>query len=159
MDRIEHPDNFRNPPVNDLQREKDRLSGKFGFRYSPSRQFRMRGVYSEGMGGVTFDESVRFGNRPTSWIQPVYERSFRNLWLVQSRTLSIRLWVLALREVFRKRTWWGANLRIIEQDVIGRSVLLPAMILGFSHHAGLLPDSASQTLDYREVSHNLRSIN
>ena len=29
-DRIEHPDNFRNPPVNDLQREKDRLPENLG---------------------------------------------------------------------------------------------------------------------------------
>ena len=58
-DSIEHPDNFRNPPVNDRQREEDRLSGKLGFTYAPSRRFTMRGVYTEGMGGVTFDESVR----------------------------------------------------------------------------------------------------
>ena len=154
-DRIEHPDNFRNPPVNDLQREKDRLSGKFGFRYSPSRQFRMRGVYSEGMGGVTFDESVRLEPVQLAGFNQAYRTVISESLVGSVENPFYQIVGLSVEGSLPKRTWWGANLRIIEQDVdrtIGAFTGYDSGV--FPITPAFFPDSASQTLDYREVSHN-----
>ena len=52
-DRVEHPDNFRNPPVNDRQRDEEEFSGKLGFTATPSQWVTVRGAYTQGLGGVT----------------------------------------------------------------------------------------------------------
>jgi len=152
-DTIEHPDNFRNPPVNDRQREEDRLSGKLGFTYAPSRRFTMRGVYTEGMGGVTFDESVR--------LEPVQLAGFNQAYrTVISESLAgsvenplYKIMGLSVEGTFPTRTWWGANVRVIEQDVdrtIGAFTGYDAGV--FPITPAFFPDSASQKLDYREVA-------
>ena len=152
-DRIEHPDNFRNPPVNDRQREKDRLSGKLGFTYAPSRRFTVRGVYTEGMGGVTFDESVR--------LEPVqlagFNQSYRTV-LSESVAGSVenplfRIMGLSVAGSLPTRTWWGASVRVIEQDVdrtIGAFTGFDSGVFPIS--PAFFPASTSQNLDYREVT-------
>ncbi len=158
-DRIEHPDNFRNPPVNDRQREKDRLSGKLGFTYVPSRRFTVRGVYTEGMGGVTFDESVR--------LEPVqlagFNQAYRTV-LSESVAGSVenplfRIMGLSVEGSLPTRTWWGAKLRVIEQDVdrtVGAFTGFDSGVFPIS--PAFFPGSTSQTLDYREIALGL-SVN
>ena len=152
-DRIEHPDNFRNPPVNELQRERDRLSGKLGFTYVPSRQFAVRGVYTEGMGGVTFDESVR--------LEPVQLAGFNQAYrTVLSESLAgsvenplFRIMGLSVEGSLPTRTWWGAKLRVIEQDVdrtVGAFTGFDSTVFPIS--PAFFPDSTPQTLDYREIA-------
>jgi outer membrane receptor protein involved in Fe transport len=58
-DTMDHPENFRNPPVSEGQITDDDVSGKLGFTFSPSRWVTVRGLAAEGMGGLTYDESVR----------------------------------------------------------------------------------------------------
>ena len=152
-DSIEHPDNFRNPPVNDRQREEDRLSGKLGFTYAPSRRFTMRGVYTEGMGGVTFDESVR--------LEPVQLAGFNQAYrTVISESLAgsvenplYKIMGLSVEGSLPTRTWWGANVRVIEQDVDRTIGAFTGYDAGFFPITpAFFPDSASQRLDYREVA-------
>ncbi|NNM28103.1 MAG: tetratricopeptide repeat protein, partial [Akkermansiaceae bacterium] len=45
-DRVEHPENFRNPPLDAGTKTDEKLSGKAGFTYAPSRGFALRGVYA-----------------------------------------------------------------------------------------------------------------
>jgi hypothetical protein len=58
-DTINHPDNFRNPPVNTDQESDQNLGGKLGFTYQPTKKVTLRGIAAEGLGGLSFDESVR----------------------------------------------------------------------------------------------------
>ncbi|MAA55732.1 MAG: hypothetical protein CMK43_11370 [Porticoccaceae bacterium] len=152
-DRIEHPDNFRNPPVNERQRKNDRVSGKVGFTYTPSRKLAVRGVYSEGMGGVTFDESVR--------LEPVQLAGFNQAYrTVLSESIAgsvenplFRIMGLSVEGSLPSRTWWGAKVRVIEQDVdrtIGAFTGFDSTVFPIS--PAFFPDSTDQTLAYREVA-------
>ena len=115
----------------------------------------MRGVYAEGMGGVTFDESVR--------LEPVQLAGFNQAYrTVISESLAgsvenplYKIMGLSVEGSFPKRTWWGANVRVIEQDVdrtIGAFTGYDSGV--FPITPAFFPDSTSQTLDYREVSLN-----
>ena len=150
-DHIEHPENFRNPPVSDRQVEVERLNGKFGFTLSPSRWFTMRGVYTEGLGGVTFDESVRL--EPTQLAG--FNQAFRTL-ISEDIAGSVETplyknWGLSIEGSLPTRTWWGASFNILEQDVertLGAFDLISHPI--FPAGAASLPSGTTQTLAYRE---------
>ncbi len=116
-DRIEHPDNFRNPPVNDQERTVQRASPKAGFTFAPSRWFTLRGAYTEGLGGVSFDESVR--------LEPVqvagFNQAFRTI-ISESLAGSVetplyKSWGLSAEGSLPTRTWWGAAVNVIDEDV------------------------------------------
>jgi tetratricopeptide (TPR) repeat protein len=152
-DRIKHPDNFRNPPVNDGQREDEQLSGKIGFTLSPSRWFTMRGVYMEALGGVTFDESVT--------LEPVqlagFSQSYRTV-LSESLVGSVeapRFTVvgLSVEGKLPSQTWWGASFNVIEQDVDRTVGAFTGYDLGvFPINSAFFPGDTSLRLGYREQS-------
>ena len=108
-DHIEHPDNFRNPPVNDRQREDERVSGKVGFTLRPSiLGSRLRGAYTEALGGVTFDESVR--------LEPVQVAGFNQAYrtvISESLAGSVETPVSKRgpqpRRQLPSRTWWACR--------------------------------------------------
>lgn len=152
-DHIEHPDNFRNPPVNNLQREDEEFSGKFGFTYAPARWLTVRGMFSQGLGGVTFDESVR--------LEPVqlagFNQSYRTV-ISESIAGSVEapryeIWGLSVEGSLPTRTLWGASVNVIEEGV-DRS---RGIFTGYS--AGVFPstpayfaDTTAERLDYEEQS-------
>jgi hypothetical protein len=113
----------------------------------------MRGVYTEGMGGVTFDESVR--------LEPVQLAGFNQAYrTVISESLAgsvenplYKIMGLSIEGSFPTRTWWGANVRVIKQGVdrtIGAFTGYDAGV--FPITPAFFPDSASQRLAYREVA-------
>lgn len=152
-DRIVHPDNFRNPPVNGNEKEDEHLSGKFGFTYSPSRRFTMRGVYTEGMGGVTFDESVRLEPVQLAGFNQAYRTVISESIAGSVETPLYKIWGISFEGSLPTRTWWGATASVIEQDVertIGAFTGYDAGV--FPIGPAYFPDGTSQTLDYREVA-------
>ena len=158
-DRIEHPDNFRNPPVNERQREKDRLSGKLGFTYAPSRRVTVRGVYTEGMGGVTFDESVRLEPVQLAGFNQAYRTVISESVAGSVENPLFRIMGLSVEGSLPTRTWWGANVRVIEQDVDRTVGAFSGFDSGvFPISPAFFPDSTSQVLDYREIALGL-SVN
>ena len=116
-DHIEHPDNFRNPPVNDRERKRERVSAKAGFTLEPSRWVTLRGVYGESLGGVTFDESVR--------LEPVqiagFNQAFRTV-ISESIAGSVEAPLykytgLSIEGHLPTRTWWGVSINALQEDV------------------------------------------
>lgn len=152
-DKIVHPDNFRNPPVNNQEKEDEHLSGKFGFTYSPSRRFTMRGVYTEGMGGVTFDESVRLEPVQLAGFNQAYRTVISESIAGSVETPLYKIWGISFEGSLPTRTWWGATASVIEQDVdrtIGAFTGYDSGVFPIS--PAFFPDSTSQRLDYREVA-------
>ncbi len=159
-DAIDHPDNFRNPPVNDVQRNDENLSGKFGFTYEPCRWITLRGVAAEGMGGLTFDESVR--------LEPVQLAGFNQAYrTVISESLAgsveaplYQICGLSAEGSLPTRTWWGVSVGLIDQEVT-RTL---GTFTGYDSGAFTNPDAGQfnstvyfpsgtrQHLDYREES-------
>ncbi len=58
-DRLEIPDNHLIPPVLPTQRERESVSPKAGFVWTPRDRSTVRFAYARAMGGVSFDQSFR----------------------------------------------------------------------------------------------------
>jgi hypothetical protein len=150
-DHIERPENFRNPPVSEKQEEKERWSGKAGFTFAPADWLIVRGAYTEGLGGVTFDESVR--------LEPVqiagFNQAFRTL-ISESIVGSVeapryKSWGLSIEGALPTRTWWGMSLNIVEEDLertVGAFDYLVSPV--FPAGAAALPSGTRERLAYRE---------
>jgi tetratricopeptide (TPR) repeat protein len=152
-DRIERPDNFRNPPVNATQRDDERLSGKAGLIYSPASSFHVRGVFAQGLGGVTYDESVR--------LEPVqiagFSQSYRTL-ISESVSGSVEAprfqsWGLGLDGNLPTNTWWGITGQVVEQDVARTLGVFEGYASDvFPPGLAFFPGGTEQRLAYREES-------
>ncbi len=150
-DHLEHPDNFRNPPLNDRQDTVERANPKFGFTFSPSPAITIRGAYTEALGGVTFDESVR--------LEPVqiagFNQAFRTV-ISESVVGSVEAPVyknygLSAEGALSSRTWWAVTGHNLTEEVtrtVGAFDILSAPI--FPNGLAILPAGTIEQLDYRE---------
>ena len=150
---MEHPDNFRNPPVNDKERNEKQVSGKLGFTMSPSRWFNVRGAYAEGLGGVSFDESVRLEPSQVAGFSQAYRTILSESIAGSVEAPRFKTWGLGIDGMLPSRTWWGANFKVISQDVDRTIGAFSGYDLGvFPNSPAYFPDGTSQRLDYRECS-------
>ena len=152
-DTIDHPDNFRNPPVNDVQRKDEDLSGKFGFTDQPSRNFTLRGVAAEGMGGLTFDESVRLEPVQLAGFNQVYRTVISESLAGSVEAPLYKTFGLSAEGSMDTRTWWGLAVNVIDQQVtrtIGDFTGYSAGV--FPVTPAYFPSGTPQHLDYREAS-------
>jgi outer membrane receptor protein involved in Fe transport len=58
-DRLHYPRNVDTSPITDAETTTQRLSPKAGILWTPSKDTHLRGFYSQSLGGVFFDNSVR----------------------------------------------------------------------------------------------------
>jgi tetratricopeptide (TPR) repeat protein len=155
-DHIEHPDNFRNPPVNNLQSEDEEFSGKFGFTYAPSRWVTVRGMYAGGLGGVSFDESVRLEPVQLAGFNQAYRTVISESIAGSVETPRYDIWGLSAEGSLPTRTWWGASVNVIEQDVDRTRGTFTGYDAGvFPSTPAYFADSMAEHLDYREESLSL----
>ena len=152
-DSIEHPDNFRNPPVNDLQRKEDHLSGKFGFTYEPSRWFTLRGAAAQGMGGLSFDESVRLEPAQLAGFNQAYRTVISESLAGSVEAPLYQTMGISAEGTLPTRTWWGVALNVIDQQVTRTLGTFTGYDMGvFPITPAYFPSSTRQHLDYREQS-------
>lgn len=151
-DRLERPDNFRLPPVNGRQVTNERVDGKIGVTFAPSRWLTVRGLLAEATGGVSFDDTVR--------LEPVqlagFNQAFRTI-ISESLEGSVeapryRSAGLSAEGSLPTRTWWSvAASRLTERvdRTVGAFDVIVAPGL-FPRGSAILPAGTSQQLDYRE---------
>ena len=152
-DRIEHPDNFRNPPVNDEQRTDDKLSGKLGFTYVPSRWVTLRGAYAEGLGGVSFDESVRLEPVQLAGFNQAYRTVISESIAGSVETPEYEIWGLSAEGRLPTRTWWGLSFNRIGQDVDRTLGIFTGYGAGvFPSSPAFFADDMTERLEYEENS-------
>jgi outer membrane receptor protein involved in Fe transport len=58
-DRLHYPRNVDTSPISEAETTKDRWSPKAGILWTPAKETYVRGFYSQSLGGVFFDNSVR----------------------------------------------------------------------------------------------------
>ena len=58
-DRLHFPDNIDLPPINNLEKDKEKISPKFGIDWTPLENTRLRGAYTRSLGGAFNDASTR----------------------------------------------------------------------------------------------------
>ena len=152
-DRLEYPDNFRNPPVNDRERKTDKVSGKVGFTLEPCRWITIRGVYGESLGGVTFDESVRLEPAQIAG----FNQAFRTI-ISESIAGSVEAPIykysgLSIEGHLPTRTWWGASVNLLQENVDRTLGVFDGYDTGlFPYSPAYFASSQRQTLGYREES-------
>jgi len=151
-DRVEHPDNFRNPPVNDRQRVDEMVSVKLGFTISPSQWFNIRGAYTEGLGGVTFDESVRLEPSQIAGFNQAYRTVLSESIVGSVEAPHFKIWGLAIDGALPSRTWWGAAVQLIEQDVDRTLGAFTGYELNVFPRPAYFADGTPQRLSYRECA-------
>lgn len=152
-DSLLYPENYRRPPVSDGESEVNRLSPKAAVIWDVSSKVRVRGAYAQGLGGVSYDESVRL--EPTQLAG--FSQSFRSL-ISESLVGSVeaprheilggaldlrpwtRAWLSLQAEALRERV--DRELGVFDYDAFGS----PAAV----------PSSTLEELDYSE--YNVRAV-
>jgi tetratricopeptide (TPR) repeat protein len=151
-DHLEHPDNFRNPPVNDLQREDEQWSGKLGFTSTPLDWLNLRGAYARGIGGVSFDESVRLEPSQVAGFGQAYRTILSESIAGSVEAPEFETWGLGIDGTIPDtRTWWGLAMKAISQDVERTIGTFDGYDLGvFPNSPAWFPGGTPQQLDYEE---------
>ena len=150
-DRVDRPENFRQPPVSMRQVESEKTSGKLGFTLIPSPAITVRGVYSESMGGVSFDETVR--------LEPVqlagFNQAFRTV-IAESLVGSVEAPVyknvgVSASGAAPTRTWWSLSFNRIDEDVERVVGAFDIFHLGLNPERTVaLPAGTTEMFAYRE---------
>jgi len=152
-DRIEHPENFRNPPVSANQIDDQQISGKLGLTWSPSERFTLRGAAARGLGGLSFDESVRLEPTQVAGFNQAFRTVLSESLVGSVETPQFNIFGLAAEGQLPTRTWWNVSAGLIEQDVSRTLGIFTGYDSGlFPSSPAFFPDSTRQDLDYRETS-------
>lgn len=152
-DHVEHPDNFRNAPVNNLQRDDEEFSGKFGFTYTPLSCVTFRGMYAGGLGGVSFDENVRLEPVQIAGFSQAYRTVISESIAGSVEAPKYDIWGLSAEGNFATRTWWGASFNVIEQEVDRTRGIFTGYSSGvFPSLPAYFADGTPEHLEYEEQS-------
>ncbi len=151
-DDLTYPANYRRPPLNNKQSEQSQVSPKGAVLWDITSGLRARTAYAQGVGGVSYDGSVRL--EPTQLAG--FNQSFRSL-ISESIVGSVEAPRYELiGGAFDLRPWKNAWLSL--QGEVLREKVDQAVGL---FHANFLPStteqaSTSEILNYREF--NARAI-
>lgn len=152
-DRIAHPLNFRNPPTSGVQTQNERLSTKVGFILNPSRWVQVRGAFTQGLGGVTYDESVRLEPVQIAGFNQSYRTVISESLAGSVETPRFQNIGLSLEGMLPTKTWWGLTGNMIEQEVDRTLGAFTGFSPGvFPIEPAYFPSSTRQSLSYREQS-------
>jgi len=149
-DVLDHPENFRNPPVSDEQRTDDKVSGKLGFTWNPSSYLTVRGLAAEGLGGLSFDESVRLEPSQLAGFNQAYRTVLSESIAGSVEAPVYQILGLSAEGSLPTNTWWGVSANVIEQDV-DRTI---GAFTGYDIGTGTVyfPSGTPQHLEYLEES-------
>jgi hypothetical protein len=159
-DRVEHPENFRNPPVSSAQRTDEELCGKLGFTWTPDPWFTLRGAAAQGLGGLSFDESVRLEPSQIAGFGQAYRTLISESLVGSVETPDYQLCGLAAEGKLSDTTWWGVSASVFDEEVnrsmgafVGYDLPEPPAINPLL--PAWFPHGIKQHLDYREQALNL----
>jgi len=144
-DDVTSPINFRRLPISEGSDSDDRVSPKLGVSWRPRAGIVARGVYTESMGGVSFDESIRL--EPTQLLG--FNQSFRSI-ISESLVGPVerpdyRTYGFGVQFNQGAETYFDVEGEILESDVVRSSGTFV-----FDGTLPILPGSIQQILDYRE---------
>ena len=148
-DRIEYPANFRSAPINGDQASLNRVSPKAGFILQPWRGAVLRGAYTEGVSGVSFDESIRL--EPTQvagFLQS--SRGLISESLIGAQAGSrFKLSGLSLEQKLPSRTYLGVEFNVLEQK-LDRTIGVFEILDVDRAPLAIVPSSIGDHEEYRE---------
>jgi outer membrane receptor protein involved in Fe transport len=152
-DRLHYPRNIDISPITSAEDTKDQVSPKAGILWSPLKDTHLRAVYSQSLGGVFFDQSVR--------LEPVqlagFNDAFRSLIPESVAGLapgtSFETWGLGLdQRIEQTRTYFLVQGEWLNSDVTRTIGILTNDVSGGAPLTPTVPGSARQSLDFEERS-------
>ncbi len=150
-DDMEYPENFRNPPISDRQTSLDRVSPKIGFTLSPSPLFTMRGVYTEFVSGVSFDESIRLEPTQMAGFAQAFRSTISEDVLGSIEGARYKVKGISIESKLPTRTYLGAEWTQVEQR-LDRSIGVFDILNDPANPAfiGALPSQTEERIAYKE---------
>ena len=116
-DRLTYPDNHRYSPLQSDEEDKDKVSPKAGFVWTPWERTTLRGAFARGLGGVSFDQSFQ--------LEPTQVAGFNQAWRsVIPETAAgsnageeFETWGLSLEQKVGRGTYLGLSGTWLRSDV------------------------------------------
>lgn len=147
FDYLESPDNFRDAPVLAGESSQTKLSPKAAVTWTPSKPVTLRAVYSQSLGGVSYDESVRL--EPTQLAG--FNQAFRSI-ISESLVGSVaaphyETWGLGFDWNPRSGTWLS-----VQGERLGTEVRRDVGVFDASLTSIVSPRLLRERLDYLEHS-------
>ena len=146
-DDLHYPDNFRSAPINNGEREVERVSPKAGFILQPARGTVLRGAYAQAISGVAFDETVRLEPTQIDGFTQAYRTILSENLVGSIAGSKYELWGLSLEQKLPTRTFLGAEFNRLRQSF---NQTIGAFDVPQSGLGGLIPSSLEATDNYRE---------
>lgn len=148
-DRLHYPRNVDTSPITDAETEKDQVSPKAGFLWTPLKNMNVRGIYSRSLGGVFFDSSVRL--EPTQVAG--FNQAFRSL--IPESIIGLvpgsefETFGLGVDHNFKTGTYLGVDAELLTSDAERTfGVLTNSSFLPVPNRAS----SSRESLDFEERS-------
>jgi cytochrome c-type biogenesis protein CcmH/NrfG len=145
-DHLDYPTNSEIPPLTTSQSSESQVSPKVGFRWDPLEDTTIRGLYTQSLGGVFFDNSIRL--EPTQL--GGFNHAFRSI-IPESVTglvpgSAFESFGIAWDQKFPTRTYLSIAAELLRSDAsrdqgVFEFATLPA-----------IPTTTQQTLDFEEQS-------
>ncbi len=150
-DDMQYPENFRSPPISDRQKSLDRVSPKVGFTIAPSPLFTMRGVYTEFVSGVSFDESIRLEPTQMAGFAQAFRSTISEDVLGSVEAAHYKVKGISVESKLPTRTYLGADLTQVEQR-LNRSIGVFDILNDPANPAfiGVLPSQIEERVAYKE---------
>ena len=145
-DHLDYPTNSEIPPLTSSQSSESQVSPKVGFRWEAAEGTTIRGLYSQSLGGVFFDNSIRL--EPTQL--GGFNHAFRSIIPESVAGLvpgnAFESFGLAWDQQFPTRTYLSVSAELLRSDATREQGVFEFASLP----AG--PTSTRQTLDFEEQS-------
>jgi hypothetical protein len=153
-DDIDGPLNFRSVPPSAAETGRSRLSPKIGFFATPCRFFSVWGAYTESLGGVSFDESVRLEPVQFSGFNQAFRTLISESLIGSVSTPVYKNWGIVVEGKLPTRTYWGIDFNIVEQTVDRSNGAYDELFdLNISgSQLAVVPSLLAERIEYREQS-------
>lgn len=147
-DRLVYPSNYRNPPILDGERSRERLSPKAGVIWSPAAGLVLRAAYAQSLGGVSFDESVQLEPNQVAGFNQVFRSIISESIVGSVAAPAYETAGLLIEKKFSTGTYAAIQGTLLKSDLERRIGTFDA----FSSRGEIraVPSSTRQALDYEE---------
>lgn len=116
-DRLDYPQHFRNPPINNNEETRQRWSPKAGLIWTVDDKTTVRGAFTRSLSGVAFDQSFRL--EPTQ--VGGFNQSFRSLIpeavVGATAAATFETWSAGIDRRFGTRTYIGLEAELLKSDL------------------------------------------
>lgn len=154
FDRMNFPQNYRDPPILNTQSNVSRFSPKAGITWSPFGNAIIRGAYTRALGGVSFDESISLEPSTVAGFNQVFRTIIPESIVGSVAAPKYDNAGLSFEDKFNTGTYIGVAGTMLKSTVrrevgdfeTGVIVIPPNVII--THP--FLPRSTSEALNYRE---------